>query len=88
MNRAKPTKKATPTSKQEGDKPIVEAVRVLVNGNADASAICRRFLCSTPALGSSWVTELDTSGPGPTTNQNLGAAVRKLVITQNMTLDG
>jgi hypothetical protein len=49
MNRAKPTKKATPTSKREGDKPIVEPLRVLVNGNSDAqrSAICRQFVLDT-----------------------------------------
>jgi hypothetical protein len=90
MNRAKPTKKATPTSKREGDKPIVEAV-----GSAGEWQLRRAEERNLPA-----VFVLDTScgfllhfRPGylksrPTTNQNVGAAVRKLVITQNMTVDG
>lgn len=37
MNSAKPTKKATPTSNREGDKPIVKAAaKLLVNGNSDS----------------------------------------------------
>jgi hypothetical protein len=66
MNRAKPTKKATATSKREGDKPIVEAV-----GSAGEWQLRRAeernlpavFLCWTPAVGSSCISDLDTSSP-------------------------
>jgi hypothetical protein len=48
MNSASPTKKATPTSKKEGDQPIVEAAaKLLANDNSGGwmRSICRQFLC-------------------------------------------
>jgi hypothetical protein len=47
MNSARPTKKATPTSKNEGDQPIVEATAKLLTNDkfgAAKSVICQRFL--------------------------------------------
>jgi methylphosphotriester-DNA--protein-cysteine methyltransferase len=45
MNSARPTKKATPTSKKEGDQPIVEAAaKLLANDNSGGwmRLICRQ----------------------------------------------
>jgi hypothetical protein len=75
MNSAKPTKKATPTSKREGDKRTVKAgAKLRVNGNSDSrrSAFCRHFRCWTLALGSSWIAELGIRSSS-TTNQEPGS---------------
>ena len=54
MNSASPTKKATPTSKKEGDQPIVEAAaKLLANDNSGGwmrsilSAVPLRLGCLT-----------------------------------------